>query len=104
MQIMGRRAEGRPAIADYTVWTNELSREELMIILEVQRVHRINQAKRKLQSLREIRNKSRGFRHNHQLINNQHHDEENKQHDNQENGNRKRRNSYRWRKRRKGRR
>ena len=51
MQIMGRRAEGRPAIADYTVWTNELSREELMIILEGQRVHRINQAKRKLQSL-----------------------------------------------------
>ena len=42
MQIMGRRAEGRPAIADYTVWTNELSREELMIILEGQRVHRIN--------------------------------------------------------------
>ena len=23
MQIMGRRAEGRPAIADYTVWTND---------------------------------------------------------------------------------
>ena len=104
MQIMGRRAEGRPAIADYTVWTNELSREELMIIIHGICNHRINQAKRKLQSLREIRNKSRGFRHNHQLINNQRHDEENKQQDNQENGSRKRRNSYRWRKRRKGRR
>ena len=117
MQIMGRRAEGRPAIADYTVWTNELSREELMIILEGQRVPArlqpdgrpaiadytvwTNELSR--EEL-EIRNKSRGFRHNHQLINNQHHDEENKQHDNQENGNRKRRNSYRWRKRRKGRR
>lgn len=46
---MGRRTEGWPTIADYSVWTNELSREELMIIIDGIRNHRINQAKRKLQ-------------------------------------------------------
>ena len=58
---MGRRAEGRPTIADYTVWTNELSREELMIIIHGIRNHRINQAKRKLQFLRAHRDRRRGY-------------------------------------------
>lgn len=58
---MGRRAEGRPTIADYTVWTNELSREELMIIIDGIRNHRINQAKRKLQFLRAQRDLHRGY-------------------------------------------
>ena len=61
MQIMGRRAEGWPTIADYTVWTNELSREELMIIIDGIRNHRINQAKRKLQFLRAQRDLHRGY-------------------------------------------
>lgn len=58
---MGRRTEGRPTIADYTVWTNELSREELMIIIHGIRNHRINQAKRKLQFLRAQRDLHRGY-------------------------------------------
>ena len=49
---MGRRTEGRAVIADYSVWTVELSRDELMIILDGQKNHRINRAKRKLQFLR----------------------------------------------------
>lgn len=57
---MGRRAEGRPTIADYTVWTNELNRGELMIIINGIRNHRINQAKRKLQFLRAQRDRRRG--------------------------------------------
>lgn len=50
---MSGRTKGRPAIADYTVWTNELGRVELMIILNGIKIHRINRAKRKLQYLRE---------------------------------------------------
>lgn len=57
---MGRRTEGRPTIADYSVWTNELSREELMIIIYGICNHRINQAKRKLQFLRAQRDRRRG--------------------------------------------
>jgi hypothetical protein len=59
---MGRRAEGRTTIADYTVWTNELSREELMIIIHGICNHRINQAKRKLQFLRAQRDRRRATR------------------------------------------
>lgn len=62
LKQMGRRAEGRPTIADYTVWTNELSREELMIIIHGIRNHRINQAKRKLQFLRAQRDRRRATR------------------------------------------
>lgn len=58
---MGRRTEGRPTIADYSVWTNELSREELMIIIDGIRNHRINRAKRKLQFLRAQRDLHRGY-------------------------------------------
>ena len=58
---MGRRTEGWPTIADYSVWTNELSREELMIIIDGIRNHRINQAKRKLQFLRAQRDLHRGY-------------------------------------------
>lgn len=58
---MGRRTEGRAVIADYSVWTNELSREELMIIIDGIRNHRINQAKRKLQFLRAQRDLHRGY-------------------------------------------
>lgn len=58
---MGRRTEGWPTIADYTVRTNELSREELMIIIDGIRNHRINQAKRKLQFLRAQRDLHRGY-------------------------------------------
>lgn len=57
---MGRRTEGRPTIADYTVWTVELNRDELMIILDGQKNHRINQAKRELQFLRTQRDRRRG--------------------------------------------
>lgn len=57
---MGRRTEGRPTIADYSVWTVELSRDELMIILNGQKNHRINQAKRNLQFLRAQRDRRRG--------------------------------------------
>mgnify|MGYP007037272383 FL=1 len=59
---MGRRTEGWPTIADYSVWTNELSREELMIIIDGIRNHRINQAKRKLQFLRAQRDRRRATR------------------------------------------
>ena len=58
---MGRRAEGRAVIADYSVWTVELSRDELMIILDGQKNHRINRAKRKLQFLRAQRDHHRGY-------------------------------------------
>lgn len=58
---MGRRTEGRPTIADYSEWTNELSREELMIIIDGIRNHRINRAKRKLQFLRAQRDLHRGY-------------------------------------------
>lgn len=57
---MGRRTEGRAVIADYSVWTVELSRDELMIILDGQKNHRINRAKRKLQFLRAQRDLHRG--------------------------------------------
>lgn len=62
LKQMGRRTEGRPTIADYTVWTNELSREELRIIIHGIRNHRINQAKRKLQFLRAQRDRRRATR------------------------------------------
>lgn len=55
---MGRRAEGRTVTVDYTVWTVDLSREELMIILNGQRTHRINRAKRMLQRLRALRERN----------------------------------------------
>ena len=58
---MGRRTEGRAVIADYSVWTVELSRDELMIILDGQKNHRINRAKRKLQFLRAQRDHHRGY-------------------------------------------
>ena len=58
---MGRRTEGRAVIADYSVWTVELSRGELMIILDGQKNHRINRAKRKLQFLRAQRDLHRGY-------------------------------------------
>lgn len=54
---MGRRTEGRPPTADYAVYIHELSREELMIMLNGIRSHRINAAKRRLQSLRAKRDK-----------------------------------------------
>lgn len=54
---MGRRTEGRPPTADYAVYTHELSREELMVMLNGIQDHRINAAKRHLQSLRAKRNK-----------------------------------------------
>ena len=54
---MGRRTEGRPPTADYAVYTHELNRGELMIMLDGIRKHRINAAKRRLQSLRAKRNK-----------------------------------------------
>lgn len=65
---MGRRTEGLPVVADYAVWTLDLNREELMIILNGQRRHRINQAKRILQSLREKKNKSRRHRDDYKQI------------------------------------
>lgn len=52
---MSRRTKGRPTVADYTVWTNELGRGELMIILNGIKMHRISQAKRKLQYLRKYK-------------------------------------------------
>lgn len=58
---MGRRTEGRAVIADYSVWTVELSRDELMIILDGQKNYRINRAKRKLQFLRAQRDHHRGY-------------------------------------------
>ena len=58
---MGRRTEGRAVIADYSVCTVELSRDELMIILDGQKNHRINRAKRKLQFLRAQRDHHRGY-------------------------------------------
>ena len=58
---MGRRTEGRAVIADYSVWTVELSRDELMIILDGQKNQRINRAKRKLQFLRAQRDLHRGY-------------------------------------------
>lgn len=60
-RIMGRRTEGQAVIADYSVWTVELSRDELMIILDGQKNHRINRAKRKLQFLRAQRDHHRGY-------------------------------------------
>lgn len=59
---MGRRTKGRPTTADYTVWTNELNCDGLMIIINGIKNHRINRAKRKLQSLRERRNKCQSTR------------------------------------------
>ena len=58
---MGRRTEGRAVIADYSVWTVELSRDELMIILDGHKNHRINRAKRNLQFLRAQRDHHRGY-------------------------------------------
>lgn len=55
---MKRKAKGYPTTADYTVWTLELSRRELMIILDGIRSHRIKTAKLRLQHMR-----ARKFKH-----------------------------------------
>ena len=54
---MTRKAKGHPVTADYTVWTVELNREELMIILNGIRNHRINRAKLTLQNMRARRDR-----------------------------------------------
>lgn len=54
---MGRRTEGLPTTADYTVWTVELNRDELVIMIDGIKTHRINQSKRRLQALRAQRSK-----------------------------------------------
>lgn len=73
---MGRRTEGLPVVADYAVWTLDLNREELMIMLDGQRRHRINQAKRILQSLRAKKNKSRRPRRDCKPIKNQYNEKQ----------------------------
>lgn len=62
---MGRHTESRTVLADYTVCTVDLSREELVIILNGQRTHRINRAKRRLQFLRAQRDRRRVTRGKH---------------------------------------
>lgn len=54
---MTRKAKGHPVTADYTVWTVELNREELMIILNGIRNHRIKRAKLTLQNMRAQRDR-----------------------------------------------
>lgn len=49
---MKRKYEGLPIKVDNTVFTIELSRQELMIILDGIRFHRINRAKKKLSKMR----------------------------------------------------
>lgn len=49
---MKRKAKGYPTTADYTVWTLELSRRELMIIINGIRNHLINRAKLHLRHIR----------------------------------------------------
>lgn len=73
---MGRRTEGLPVVADYAVWTLDLNREELMIILNGQRTHRVNQAKRILQSLRANKDKSRRPRQDCKPIKNQYNEKQ----------------------------
>lgn len=55
---MKRKYEGLPITVDTTVWTVDLNRDELMIILDGIRLHRINRAKKKLQHLRARNSKS----------------------------------------------
>ena len=54
---MTRKAKSHPVTADYTVWTVELNREELMIIIDGIRNHRINRAKLTLQNMRARRDR-----------------------------------------------
>lgn len=56
---MTRKAKSHPVTADYTVWTVELNREELMIILDGIRSHRIKAAKLRIQHLRARKYKRR---------------------------------------------
>jgi hypothetical protein len=49
---MKRKYEGLPITVDNTVFTIELSRQELMIILDGIRFHRIKQAKNDLSRMR----------------------------------------------------
>lgn len=57
---MKRKYEGLPITVDTTVWTVDLNRDELMIILDGIRFHRINRAKKKLKHLRARKSKTRG--------------------------------------------
>lgn len=45
---MNRKHEGLPIALDTTVWTVDLNREELVVILDGIRRHRINRAKKRL--------------------------------------------------------
>lgn len=59
---MKRKYEGLPITVDTTVWTVDLNRDELMIILDGIRFHRINRAKEKLKHLRARKSKPEGKR------------------------------------------
>lgn len=52
-----RITKGFAAVDDRTVWTLELNRDELMIILNGIKNHRIKMARMKLAALREQRNR-----------------------------------------------
>lgn len=54
-----RITKGFAAVDDRTVWTLELNRDELMIILNGIKNHRIKGARMKLAALREQRNRRR---------------------------------------------
>lgn len=54
-----RITKGFAAVDDRTVWTLELNRDELMIILNGIKNHRIKGARMKLTALREQRNRRR---------------------------------------------
>lgn len=54
-----RITKGFAAVDDRTVWTLELNRDELMIILNGIKNHRIKMARMKLAALREQRNRRR---------------------------------------------
>lgn len=55
----GRIHRGFAAVDDRTVWTLELNRDELMIILNGIKNHRIKRARMKLAALREQKNRRR---------------------------------------------
>lgn len=59
---MNRKHEGLPIAVDTTVWTVDLNRDELVVILDGIRRHRINRAKKRLQHIRAQKSRSRGKR------------------------------------------
>lgn len=56
---MNRKHEGLPIALDTTVWTVDLNREELVVILDGIRRHRINRAKKRLQQIRARKSRTR---------------------------------------------